>query len=181
MSDEKRMSSDAAMDNALHRLPREIEPSRDLWPGIRAVIESTPVSARAPRRAGFGWWGQIAAGIALIVVSSAATHLVTRQPSQAPTTTTVASASYDADIAAEYLRARAELDRQFAERIGKLPPATRAKLVSNLADVRRAADEILANLATHPSDPLLYELLISTYQSEAQLLASAEALTVPLS
>jgi hypothetical protein len=182
MSDDKHSISEAALDDALGKLPRDIEPSRDLWPGVRAVIESTPVSAHAQRRGGLGWWGQIAAGVALVVVSSVATYAITRQAMQPPVAAThVLATNVTGDIATDYLSARAELDRQFSERIASLPPATRARLVGNLADVRRAADQILVSLVEHPSDSLLYELLISTYQSEAQLLANAETLSLPVS
>jgi hypothetical protein len=78
----------------------------------------------------------------------------------------------------EYLRSRAELDRLFAERIAALPPKTRAKLESNLADLRRAENEIVASLSQNPSDALLHELLMSTYQSEAQLLADVSEIPV---
>ena len=39
-----------------------------------------------------------------------------------------------------------------------------------------AAAEISATLAEHPSDPLLQDLLMSTYQSELQLLANVSEL-----
>ena len=67
--------------------------------------------------------------------------------------------------------ARAELDKRFQERIKSLPPADARQARSNLADLRQAANEISATLAEHPSDPLLQDLLMSTYQSELQLLA----------
>ena len=79
-------------------------------------------------------------------------------------------------LGAGYMNARAELDRRFKERIGSLPPATRVKVEKNLADLRHAADEISATLAENPSDPLLQELLMSTYQSELQLLANVSEL-----
>ena len=60
--------------------------------------------------------------------------------------------------------------------IASLPPADRAKVERNLADLRRAADELSATLAQHPSDPLLQDLLMSTYQSELQLLANVSEL-----
>jgi hypothetical protein len=41
----------------------------------------------------------------------------------------------------------------------------------NLNDIRVAAREIADTLAEHPSDPLLQELLMSTYQSELRLLS----------
>ena len=74
------------------------------------------------------------------------------------------------------MNARAELDKRFQERLATLPPATRAKLESNLADLRRAAAEISKTLAENPSDPLLQDLLMSTYQSELQLLADVSEL-----
>jgi hypothetical protein len=79
-------------------------------------------------------------------------------------------------LGAGYLNARAELDKRFQERLATLPPADRAKVEKNLADLRRAADEISATLKQHPSDPLLQDLLMSTYQSELQLLANVSDL-----
>ena len=75
-----------------------------------------------------------------------------------------------------YRDARAELDKRFQQRIATLPPADRARVERNLADLRRAADELSATLAQHPSDPLLQDLLMSTYQSELQLLANVSEL-----
>jgi hypothetical protein len=60
--------------------------------------------------------------------------------------------------------------------LAALPPADRAKVEKNLADLRHAADEISATLTQHPSDPLLQDLLMSTYQSELQLLANVSEL-----
>ncbi len=79
-------------------------------------------------------------------------------------------------LGASYMSARAELDKRFQERIASLPPATRTKVENNLADLRRAAAEISATLAENPSDPLLQDLLMSTYQSELQLLADVSEL-----
>ena len=58
-----------------------------------------------------------------------------------------------------------------------LPPATRAKLENDLADLRRAANEIASTLAQHPSDPLLQDLLLSTYRSELKLFADVNEMT----
>jgi hypothetical protein len=74
-------------------------------------------------------------------------------------------------LGADYMKARSELDKRFEERIKTLAPSTRAKLERNLADLRHAANEISATLAENPSDPLLQDLLMSTYQRELQLLA----------
>ena len=84
-------------------------------------------------------------------------------------------------LAIEYMRARAELERVFEKRVATLPPATRAKLEGNLADLRRAADQLVATLAENPSDALLQELLKSTRQRELRLLADVSEMQPPIS
>ena len=79
-------------------------------------------------------------------------------------------------LGAGYENARAQLDKRFQERLAALPAADRTKVERNLADLRRAADEISATLAKNPSDPLLQDLLMSTYQSELQMLANVSEL-----
>jgi hypothetical protein len=158
------------LDQVLSSLPRDVEPSRDLWPGIRAEMERAPsVTHRMPA---FSLLTRMAAGFVLLIATSATTYLVTRQSLQSGGTANFSAATDGNAIVAEYLHSRAELDRLFAERLAKLPATTRAKLESNLADLRRAENEIVANLVQNPSDALLHELLMSTYQSEAQLLAN---------
>jgi hypothetical protein len=123
-----------------------------------------------------GLFGQLAAGFALVAISAVGTYLYTRYAMQRELPAMAASSTTGDAIATEYLRARAELDRQFAKRIATLPPDTRANLASNLADLRRASDELIAELAQNPGNPLLQDLLLSTFQSEAQLMADANAL-----
>jgi hypothetical protein len=139
---------------------------------------------------------RLAAGVLLVVASSITTHEITQraadekllqaqqsaqsQMNQAPAVA-VMPASFGAGevLGAEYVRARKTLDAQFRREIATLPPVTRAKLERNLADLRRAASEISATLAEHPSHPLLQDLLISTYQSELALLGSVTHMAVP--
>jgi len=180
MSHDSRIKPDKTeatqLDRALSNLPRDVAPSRDLWPQIQASIESQPKPMQRPHR-GLGFFGQLAAGFVLVAVTSVATYWYTRDSvsGQSLTLVTTSSSSGEA-IAAEYLRARAELDRQFSKRIATLPPDTRANLVSSLADLRRASDELIAQLAQNPGNPLLQDLLLSTFQSEAQMMADANAL-----
>ena len=126
----------------------------------------------------------------LVLATSFVTYYVTRQsmqqqiartaPEAAPApqlTAQPASFTFGRErLGAGYENARAELDKRFKERLAALPPADRAKVEKNLADLRHAADEISATLAQHPSDPLLQDLLMSTYQSELQLLANVSDL-----
>jgi len=176
------------LDEALASLPESIAPQRDLWPQIRAEIEQTPIAA--PKSVVQSNWFRLAAAVLLVLATSFVTYYVTRQsmqqqvaqvtPEAAPApqlTGQPASFTFGRErLGAGYMNARAELDKRFQERLAALPPADRAKVEKNLADLRHAADEISATLAQHPSDPLLQDLLMSTYQSELQLLANVSDL-----
>lgn len=176
------------LDEALASLPEDVTPERDLWPQIRAEIVKMPIAASAgPVQSN---WFRLAAAVLLVLATSFVTYYVTRQSMQQPIAQTApqaaptpqvtgqpASFSFGPErLGAGYVNARAELDKRFKARVASLPPATRAKVEKNLADLRHAADEISATLAENPSDPLLQELLMSTYQSELQLLANVSEL-----
>jgi hypothetical protein len=176
------------LDEALASLPEDVAPQRDLWPQIRAEIEKTPIAAPASRVQSN--WFRLAAAVLLVLGTSFVTFYVTRQSMQTQIARTApeslptpqvsgqpASFSFGTQrLGAGYTNARAELDKRFQERLAALPPAARAKVETNLADLRRAAAEISATLAENPSDPLLQDLLMSTYQSELQLLADVSEL-----
>ena len=74
------------------------------------------------------------------------------------------------------LTARQQLAATLAARIDRLPSSARQKVEDNLAQLRRAADEINAALALQPGDALLEELLLNTYQDELAVLASVNQL-----
>jgi len=176
------------LDEALASLPESVAPQRDLWPQIRAEIEKTPIVA--PASPVQSTWFRLAAAVLLVLATSFVTYYVTRQsmqpqfvqtaPEAAPApqlTGQPASFTFGRErLGAGYMNARAELDKRFKESLAALPPADRAKVEKNLADLRHAADEISATLAQHPSDPLLQDLLMSTYQSELQLLSNVSEL-----
>lgn len=176
------------LDEALASLPEDVAPGHDLWPQIRAEIAKTPIAVPAsPLQSN---WFRLAATVLLVLATSFVTYYVTRQSMQQQVAKTVpeaapapqltgqpASFTFGRErLGAGYMNARAELDKRFQERLAALPPADRAKVEKNLADLRNAANEISATLAQHPSDPLLQDLLMSTYQSELQLLANVSEL-----
>lgn len=183
------------LNELLASLPREVPPERDLWPSIHAEIAKTPIVTDAAPVVHFSSsrWFQMAAGVLLILATSVTTYFVTREslqkdaamqvaqhePMPAPTLNAMPVHFGREALSAEYLQARADLDKVFEQRIKTLPPAARAKLERNLADLRQAANEISATLAEHPSDPLLQDLLMSTYQRELQLLADVSDVTTP--
>jgi hypothetical protein len=178
------------LDQALASLPEDVAPERDLWPQIRAEIEKTPIVAPAPASRVQSQWFRLAATVLLVLATSLVTYYVTRQSMQPQMVQTAPEALPAPEVISQpagfsfgheqlgagYRNARAELDKSFQQRIAALPPADRTKVERNLADLRRAADEISATLAKNPSDPLLQDLLMSTYQSELQLLANVSEL-----
>lgn len=171
------------IDEALDLLPRDIEPPRDLWPAIEARLE--PRVVRGGRR----WPWLAAAGVLLVVGSSLITaNLVRREAAvtaQAPIEQPDAAAMRTAfgpgqTLGPGYDAIRQQLADSLAARIDRLPPAARAKLEANLAELHRATAEINAALELSPGDPLLEELLINSYQDELAVLASVNQLTGPL-
>jgi hypothetical protein len=194
MSNEREKTDDP-LSQMLSALPKDVQPERDLWQGIRAEITKTPIVTDSAPLVSFTStrWFQFAAGVLLVLATSLTTFVVTRQSLEkdaavqvanqpVPTATAPLNAipvSFGTEaLGADYLKARSELDKRFEERLKTLTPSTRAKLERNLADLRNAANEISTTLAENPSDPLLQDLLMSTYQRELQLLADVSEVPV---
>jgi len=168
------------LDAALEALPRGVEPEHDLWPSIEAQLE--PRGRRVGRR----WFWPAAAAVLLVVGSSLFTAallrrdepLVARQQSaDAPVSYAAVAFGPGHTLDPTYAAAREELASTLSARIDRLPPDARRKLERNLAELRRASAEINAALELSPGDPLLEELLLSTYQEELAVLASVNQLT----
>ena len=172
------------LDRALAALPRDVEPAVDLWPGIADVL---PSRAEAPRRALLAWAWQAAAAVVLVVGSSLLTATLVRRETlrsvEAQAQSEVAEALVPAaflparHLGADYDAARRQLAASLEERLAAMPPNARQKLEYNLAEMRRAADEINAALERRPGDPLLEELLLNTYQDELGVISSVNQLT----
>jgi hypothetical protein len=172
------------LDRALARLPRDVAPAVDLWPGIAS---SLPPREAAPRRAVPGWAWQAAAAVVLVVGSSLLTATLVRRETlrtveahaQADAADAMVPASFAParHLGADYEAARRQLAASLEQRLAAMPPTARQKLEYNLAEMRRAADEINAALERRPGDPLLEELLLNTYQDELGVISSVNQLT----
>jgi hypothetical protein len=177
------------LDTLLAELPRQLEPSRDLWPEIKAQIAADTQQARTPLHA--QRWFQLAAAVVLVVASSVITFFVLQHSMQQQVADARREMSQQMQpvlptmpvrfdghegLGKSYEEARAQLDAEYAKRIQNLPPIVRAKVERDIADVRRSAREISATLAQYPSDPLLQDLLVSTYQREIQLLSEVNSM-----
>jgi hypothetical protein len=160
-------------------LPKEIEPSRDLWPDIRARLEQpAPMPQSAPR--GLSWSWALAAGVAVASVSALFTWMAVRAPGDGPAQmaalapTPVESlqpVSYGeyARLGPDYVETRAQMLDQFKSRLATLPDETRVRIEQDLATIQKAANDIDVALAADPSSRLLNKLLLSTYQEEMRL------------
>lgn len=188
------------LDAKLAQLDPNLEPPRDLWPDIAAALAGSAahtnhaprtvqrLTLRPQRLESRRLW-QFAAAALLMVTSSAVTYVLMQRSFQGqvmqarqevmqqmrpvlpatPVSLTQASFGYGR-LGAEYSRTHAELDAQFTRYLAALPSTERTKVERSLADLRRAASDLSERLAEHPSDPLLQELLLSTYQNEIGLL-----------
>ena len=167
------MLDDSVHGNAVHSNVVELSPKR------RFAMSSR--------------WVQLAAGVLLVVGSSFITWTIlqrsvnqqilqaqqaTVQQMQPVLNAMPASFGGGEVLGPGYLKAREQLSAEFERRVAELPPVTRARLERDLADLRRAASQVAATLGEHPNDPLLQQLLLSTYQSELALLGSLNAAPV---
>lgn len=184
-----------SVDEALASLPRSVPPARDLWPGIArelderrgdAVVEFQP--RRSARRFTTAWPLALAASLAVVGLvgalcwsvlhERAATELVAR--SAPPPATARTLVNFEPMYNAEYVTARASLERVFSERLKLLAPATQARIQADLETIRKANDDIRAALAKDPASPLLLKLLQNTGQQEIDLYTSVAQTTEPM-
>jgi len=156
------------LEAALASLPLEVAPAHDLWPAIRQAI-----GVVAPRR----WPIALAASLALFTLVGALSWSVWRHTSgemiaARPAQVAVSASrpvSYELPQDAEYLAARAALERTFAERLTLLAPSTRERVQQDLEVIRKANADIRDALRHDPASPLLLQLLRSTWQQEINL------------
>lgn len=170
-----------ALMRALRRLPQEIDPPRDLWPGISDAMTGKSSQARSAAWRGRQMWPYaLAAGVGCMALGALLTFGLMR-PQAAPDTTddgqqsarfTEASFGGYAALGPEYETARASLAIGMAEKLDRLPPEAQQKVERNLGEIRRALREINVALELEPGSVLLQQLLLSTYQHELALLAN---------
>jgi len=180
VNDERKISS-------LRELPLDIAPPRDLWQGIEARLTEESAARGAPR-AGvesarrFGRAGRMrliaaAAVIAALAVGIWIGRAVLPVPGRPPvgagpvaSNTGVWQAAYVMD--SKYAHQRAELVADLEARLAALPPQSRAKVLSSLQAINDSKRSLEAELGKDPSNALLQELLVNTYQDEMRVLTA---------
>lgn len=158
-------------------LPSELPVPPDEWARVRARITPEPSSGagRSP------WWVRrgslIAAGIALVVVSSATTALLLDRgpaPSAAvvPATTPVLATRL-ASIEHDYASVTRDLERELAEHRHVLSPETIAAVERSLRTIDAAIAEAREALARDPGSETVARLLVASHDQKIELLRRA--------
>lgn len=137
----------------LRQLPREIEPPRDLWPGIAARLERRP--SRRNR-----WWVGLALAASLVLAVGLGVRLSSPGPDQA-------LAGGGAGLVN---REAAALTREYEAALVQFQGAPMpAPLVPALDTLDRSAAEIRVALAADPDAVFLLDQLRRTYARRLSL------------
>jgi anti-sigma factor RsiW len=166
----------------LEELRRVVVEADDLWPGIAARLEPQGVidlaSRRPVRRFAFTVPQLVAAGVALMVISSVTVYAVLdrgpggeRAPASAAATASqvpVQFASYETTVRT--------LEQELELRRADMDPATVAVVEENLKIIDKAIEEARAALADDPSSSYLTTHLAQTMQRKVDLLQRATSL-----
>ncbi len=180
--------AEVRLDQALTKLPVEIQPARDLWPNIvRAIADGRPSSrnSRQPLLV------RLAIAASLVAVSSMATSwwigqsdsrrlsLADNGQFTALVGPVILPASYDETQVpgARYLQDRAELVQALEEQILLLPEETRKKVAGDLMAIQQALRDISQELTGDPGNLFLQQLLLTMYQRELMLLDDLNQIT----
>lgn len=173
------MALDGELERAVAKLPREIQPSRDLWPGIEAAIGD---AGRSDHR----WWPRGWQGLAAALALAASSSLITLWVSRDGDSTVQPPAWVQGDvgmqfaaypIGPQYAEARRKLSMRFDARLDQLAPETRVAVEQSLADIRQALNEMDEALRADPNNVLLQQLLLAAYQDELAVLNDLNAMT----
>jgi hypothetical protein len=179
--------TEARKVSSLRDLAKSIEPAHDLWPRIEAQLTDIPTDAAAGRalparaRATRLRWLAAAAMVASVAVGvwigrsllpgtpGSGTGPVSASNQAVPELRTTA---FDVAYVSNprYARERAALVRSLQAKLAALPPPARAKVEASLASIEKAKADLEQALGRDPSNALLQELLVNTYQDEMRVL-----------
>jgi hypothetical protein len=174
MTDPTRQS----LNERLAKLPRDITPPRNLWPGIARSIERSGV--RSPRRSRPMALAAAAAVAAACVASALTWAVLHGRPNQPPVQLAAQAPSYADLTTARYVAARDSQEHIFQQRLALLDPATRKQIEASLATIRKAHEDIRKALVAAPASPVLEELWESTWHDEFDLYDRVVQVTQPM-
>jgi hypothetical protein len=163
--------------SSLRDLPRSIEPPRDLWAGIEARIAAErPPVVQAPAKRGSVThlrWIAAAAMLAALAVGvwigrGFSPHTGPQYPHEF--SPNVIQAAYFADP--KFRAQRTELLKSLEAKLATLPPESREKVTASLTAIHNSMHVLEQELGKDPTNALLQELLLNTYQDEMRVLTT---------
>jgi hypothetical protein len=188
-------TTDARKVKSLRDLPPAIEPPHDLWPQIAARLKAEQAAAAPPAvppaRRGRPpvRWLAAAAMVASVAVGVWIGRDVLPIPglgaANGPQTAANFAAGGNSAVNAAYVvdpryqRDRAQLVQTLQARLDAMPPAARAKVTASLATIEKAKEDLEQALGRDPSNALLQELLVNTYQDEMRALTDVHEASDP--
>jgi hypothetical protein len=181
--------------SSLRDLPRDIAPPRDLWQGIEARIAADKSAVlKAPssqQRSGRTQRLRVLAAAAVIAALALGIWIGRAvlpvpggaSPGGTPAVGTGLSANNAAGgepgafhaayvVGSKYINQRAQLVKDLESRLAALPPESRAKVVASLQTINDSKRDLERELGKDPSNALLQELLVNTYQDEMRVLTA---------
>jgi hypothetical protein len=154
--------NDKQLTGELDKLPKEITPNRDLWPGIAAKL--TPRAAGELKASGFGGWRSHAVA-ATVLVAFAAGMMLGRQTGEQSTGTAQMPAP---DYA--LMGALAASEREYRAAFREFKPVGYARpsladddlesIEHSWVDLRQAETALLTALQEYPDNALLNQRLL---------------------
>ncbi len=179
---QKRLEELESLLRLASNLPRDIEPSQDLWPKIANRIEPKPLAwsgRRAPRPEAVRWL-QMAAVLGLLVVGLWTAQSHSRQDLSSPTaeiteSTPKTAPKYadDADRARSedgMMLAKIDLLSTIEQRRGVLDEQTLQQIEADMIVLEEAIGEIRVALAQQPNNRKLKLALAARYQQGIRFL-----------
>ena len=160
-----------SLDDEIAALRLDIQPPRNLWPGIagrlhRSSSRTRPMAlAAAAALAG----ACVAGTISWAVLQGRAARPPAQASVRAAAQAAARTADFDEPSTPRYVAARDSLEVSFRERLALLDPATRARIEASLAVIRHAHEDIRKALAADPASPVLEQLWQSTWHDELDL------------
>jgi predicted anti-sigma-YlaC factor YlaD len=170
-------------------LPRQIEPRRDLWPGIAGRIDNAKREPRPAARVR-PWWGSplgLAAAAAFVMVLGvflARGRWHTNAPSVVEGTLVPAAVSAGGEAIAgaerSYATATAELMAAVNARRDSFSPETLAAIDKNLLVIDDSLKQLRDAIQKDPGRAELQRMLVATHQKKVDMLRLLVQLNVPL-
>jgi hypothetical protein len=186
------MSHEDPLRDLLADLPREIEPSRDLWSGIEARLDVDELALLAPANdPAPPWWrrggGLALAAVLLVSLTAGATAWLVRPDAPVEARPDLASVEAPQEPVAPEAAPAVPWQQQMQDasddlyaaleaRRGELDPAVVVVVEENLRLIDQAIMECSLALEANPTDPRLEGVLADTWRRKIELLERARDL-----